>query len=93
MLEGEYVVRPELATVRVGQTYVFAVGNAGTLAHEFVIEPAGCAEAVALEAEFGGEERKAELGWTFAEPGDFQVACHLLDHYQAGLVVQVEVVT
>ncbi len=34
----------------------------------------------------------AELEWTFTEPGDFQFACHLLDHYQRGMVVEIEVV-
>ena len=47
------------------------------------------------EGEENGEEREAEiediapgqtaeLEWTFTEPGDFQFACHLLDHYQRG---------
>ena len=55
------------------------------------------------EDEENGEEREAEiediapgqtaeLEWTFTEPGDFQFACHLLDHYQRGMVVEVEVV-
>ena len=101
--EGEYYVRPELTTFQVGQTYVFAVGNEGQLVHEFVIEPAGSTEEAALEAEVNGEEREAEiediapgqtaeLEWTFTEPGDFQFACHLEDHFQAGMVVEIEVV-
>jgi uncharacterized cupredoxin-like copper-binding protein len=103
VIEGEYYVRPELTTFQVGQTYIFAVGNGGQLVHEFVIEPAGSTEEAALEAEVNGEEREAEiediapgqtaeLEWTFTEPGDFQFACHLEDHFQAGMVVEIEVV-
>ena len=55
------------------------------------------------ERQENGEEREAEvediapgqtaeLEWTFTEPGDFQFACHLLDHYQEGMVVEIEVV-
>ena len=101
--EGEYYVRPELTTFQVGQTYIFTVGNEGKLVHEFVIEPAGSEEEAALEADEGSEEREAEiediapgqvaeLEWTFTEPGDFQFACHLEDHFQAGMVIEIEVV-
>ena len=101
--EGEYYVRPELTTFQVGQTYIFAIANEGQDIHEFVIEPAGSEEEAALGADENGEEREAEvedlapggsaeLEWTFTEPGDFQFACHLLDHYQRGMVVEVEVV-
>ncbi len=103
VLEGDYYIRPELTTFQVGQTYVFAIGNEGQNLHEFVIEPAGSDEEDALEAEVNGEEREAEvedlapgvtseLEWTFTEPGDFQFACHLLDHYQRGMVIEIEVV-
>jgi uncharacterized cupredoxin-like copper-binding protein len=102
VIEGEYFVRPDRTTFRVGETYVFAVGNEGQQVHEFVIEPAGSEEEAALEAEVAGEEREgeiediapgqtAELEWTFTEPGDFQFACHLEDHYQLGMVIEVEI--
>jgi uncharacterized cupredoxin-like copper-binding protein len=103
VIAGEYYIRPERTTFRVGEPYVFAVGNEGQLVHEFVIEPAGSTEEAALEAEVDGEEREAEiediapgqtaeLEWTFAEPGNFQFACHLLDHFEAGMVIEIEVV-
>jgi uncharacterized cupredoxin-like copper-binding protein len=103
VVEGDYYIRPELTTFQVGQTYVFAIGNEGKDLHEFVIEPAGSDEEDALEAEVDGEEREAEvedlapgdtaeLEWTFTEAGDFQFACHLVDHYQRGMVVEIEVV-
>jgi uncharacterized cupredoxin-like copper-binding protein len=100
---GEFSIRPERTTFEVGETYVFAVGNEGQDLHEFVIEPAGSTEEAALEADVAGEEREAEieeiapgqvaeLTWTFTEPGSYQFACHLLDHYQRGMVIEIEVV-
>ena len=103
VLEGEYYVRPDRTSFRVGETYIFAVANEGQEVHEFVIEPPGSEEEAALETDEDGEAREgeiediapgqtAELEWTFTEPGDFQFACHLLDHYQRGMVVEIEVV-
>jgi uncharacterized cupredoxin-like copper-binding protein len=102
VLEGEFYIRPDRTTFRVGETYVFAVGNEGQVVHEFVIEPAGSDEEAALEAEVAGEEREAEiediapgqtaeLEWTFTEPGRYQIACHLEDHYELGMVIEIEV--
>lgn len=101
VLEGEFYIEPERMTFRVGETYVFAVGNEGTVVHEFVLEPAGSTEEAPLEAE-DGEAREAEieeiepgqtaeLEWTFAEPGRYQFACHREDHFQLGMVVEIEV--
>jgi uncharacterized cupredoxin-like copper-binding protein len=102
VIAGEYYLRPDRTTFQVGEPYVFAVGNEGQLVHEFVIEPAGSTEEAALEVE-NGEEREAEiediapgqtaeLEWTFTEVGRFQFACHLEDHFQQGMVIEVEVV-
>ena len=102
VIEGDFYVRPQLATYQVGQPYVFAVGNEGAAVHEFVIEPAGAVDKP-LEAEGNGEEREseieditpgetAELEWTFTEPGRYQFACHLPGHYEAGMKIEVEVV-
>jgi uncharacterized cupredoxin-like copper-binding protein len=102
VIEGDFYVRPQRTTFQVGQPYIFAVGNEGAAVHEFVIEPAGKVDEP-LEAEVNGEEREseiediapgetAELEWTFTEPGRYQFACHLPGHYEAGMVIEVEVV-
>jgi uncharacterized cupredoxin-like copper-binding protein len=67
--------------------------------HEFVIEPAGSDEEAALESESGEESEiedieagaTKELTWTFTEAGDVQFACHIGDHYEQGMVVEVTV--
>ena len=97
--EGEFYVRPERTTFQVGQPYVFAVGNEGTMEHEFIIEPPGGDEEDALKGT-GGKVAKvegiapgktAELAWTFTEPGDFELACHRPGHYEAGMHVAIKV--
>jgi uncharacterized cupredoxin-like copper-binding protein len=101
VIVDDFVVRPQRTTFRVGETYIFSVGNEGTEVHEFVIEPAGVDDAP-LEAEVNGEEREseiediapgetAELEWTFTEPGRYQFACHVPGHFEAGMVIEVEV--
>jgi uncharacterized cupredoxin-like copper-binding protein len=100
--EGEFSIDAAQTTFQVGVTYIFAIGNEGTMVHEFVIEPAGATEEDALEAEVGGEDREAEiediapgqtmeLEWTFTEPGRYQFACHLADHFEQGMVIEIEV--
>jgi len=102
VVEGDFYVRPQRTTFRAGETYIFAVGNEGAAVHEFVIEPAGKVDEP-LEAEENGEEREseledispgetAELEWTFTEPGRYQFAFHVPGHFEAGMVVEVEVV-
>jgi len=102
VIEGDFYVRPQRTTFQVGQPYLFAVGNEGAAVHEFVIEPAGKVDEP-LEADVNGEEREseiediapgetAELEWTFTEPGRYQFACHIPGHFEAGMVIEVEVV-
>jgi len=102
VIEGDFYVRPQRTTFQVGQPYLFAVGNEGAAVHEFVIEPAGKVDEP-LEADANGEEREseiediapgetAELEWTFTEPGRYQFACHIPGHFEAGMVIEVEVV-
>ena len=102
VIVDDFVVQPQRTTFRVGETYIFAVGNEGEAVHEFVIEPAGKVDEP-LEAEVNGEERESEiediapgetdeLEWTFTEPGRYQFACHVPGHYEAGMVIEVEVV-
>jgi uncharacterized cupredoxin-like copper-binding protein len=101
VIVDDFVVRPQRTTFQVGETYIFAVGNEGAAVHEFVIEPAGKVDEP-LEAEVNGEERESEiediapgetdeLEWTFTEPGRYQFACHVPGHFEAGMVVEVEV--
>lgn len=101
VIVDDFVVRSQRTTFRVGETYIFAVGNEGAAVHEFVIEPAGADDAP-LKAEVNGKKQESEvediapgetseLEWRFTEPGRYQFACHVPGHYEAGMVIEVDV--
>jgi uncharacterized cupredoxin-like copper-binding protein len=94
----DFGVTPERTAFIAGQPYRFLVTNAGTTPHEFVLEPAGeVDEPLEVDEREGEIEDIApgttkELVWTFAEPGDYQMACHVPGHYEAGMKMAFTVV-
>lgn len=93
----EFMVESSSTDLEANEPYTFVISNTGSATHEFVIEPAGV-EDQPLEA--NGEEAEVEdiapgtsqsLTWTFTEPGDYQIACHVPGHYQQGMVIEVHV--
>lgn len=91
------LITPDAASFAVGTAYTFSVVNKGALAHEFIVEKAGAVdeplEAGGKEAELEDIEpgKAASLTWTFAEPGNYQLACHMMDHYQRGMATNIRV--
>jgi uncharacterized cupredoxin-like copper-binding protein len=89
---------PERIDVREGETVRFVIHNAGKVMHEFVL---GTREAVEEHAElmkkFPNMEhdepymahvepgRKGEIAWTFNRAGEFDFACLLPGHFDAGM--------
>jgi len=89
---------PDRIAVRLGETIRFEHHNTGAVLHEMVIgTPETLAEHAALMMRFpdmvhdepwmahvpSGE--KAEMTWTFNRAGDFEFACLMPGHYQAGM--------
>jgi uncharacterized cupredoxin-like copper-binding protein len=95
---------PDLIEVREGETVRLRVRNAGKLLHELVIgtKPELDAHA-ALMARFPDMEhdepymahvspsRRGELVWRFNRAGEFDFACLVPGHYQAGMVGRIRV--
>jgi uncharacterized cupredoxin-like copper-binding protein len=90
---------PHRIEVRLGETVRFRVRNVGKVMHEFVIGTRQENEAhAALMVKFPGMEhdepymahvppgREGEVVWTFNRPGEFEFACLIAGHYQAGMV-------
>jgi uncharacterized cupredoxin-like copper-binding protein len=93
----EFSITLAPATLYVGHRYAFVVTNAGTVPHEFVIEPLGATheplrngDQMAMVEGIGPGETRT-LDWTFALSGAYQVACHEPGHYEAGQVLAIEV--
>jgi uncharacterized cupredoxin-like copper-binding protein len=95
---------PDLIDVRQGETVKFIVRNSGRMLHEMVIgTKKDLDEHAALMVKFPAMEhdepymahvaagKTGELVWTFNRPGEFDFACLIAGHYQAGMVGKIRV--
>lgn len=95
---------PDRLEVRRGETVRFVLRNHGQVLHEFVIGTAAAnAEHAELMMKFPGMEhdepymahvppgQAGQIVWTFNRAGQFQFACLIAGHYQAGMVGTIEV--
>lgn len=96
---------PDRIEVRQGETVKFVVKNAGKMLHEFVIgTKTDLDEHAALMVKFPGMEhdepymahvaagKAGELVWNFNRTGEFDFACLIAGHYQAGMIGKITVV-
>ena len=96
---------PERLEFRQGETVRFVIRNDGKLLHEFVLgTKKELDEHAALMVKFPTMEhdepymahvppgKTGEIVWTFNRPGEFDFACLIAGHYQAGMVGKVKVI-
>jgi len=90
---------PDRIAVKVGETVRFVVSNNGKQMHEFVIgTQAENAKHAELMLKFPNMEhdepymahvppgKTGQIVWTFNRGGEFEFACLIAGHYQAGMV-------
>ena len=95
---------PDKIDVRQGETIKFVLKNQGALLHEYVIGTnKDLDEHAALMVKFPTMEhdepymahvapgKAGEIVWLFNRPGDFDFACLIAGHYQAGMVGKIKV--
>lgn len=95
---------PETITVKKGETVRFVVANKGAVLHEMVLgTPQALKEHAELMKKHPGMEHDepsmthvkpgaaGEIVWQFTKPGDFQFACLIPGHFEAGMVGKVSV--
>ncbi|MDP1900351.1 MAG: cupredoxin family protein [Rubrivivax sp.] len=95
---------PDHIAVRRGETLRFILRNNGKLMHEFVLgTKKELDEHAALMVKFPKMEhdepymahvpagKSGEIIWTFNRAGDFDFACLIAGHYQAGMVGKISV--
>jgi len=95
---------PSTIEVKQGETLRFVLRNHGKVLHEMVIGTAKALEEhAALMQKFPGMEhdephmahvasgRKGQLVWKFNRAGEFDFACLIPGHYQAGMVGKIKV--
>lgn len=96
---------PDYVEVKQGETVKFVVKNSGKIMHELVIgSKKELDEHAALMMKFPNMEhdepymahvaagKTGEIIWTFNRAGDFDFACLIAGHYQAGMVGKIKVV-
>ena len=95
---------PSSVDVKQGETIRFVISNKGRMLHEMVIgDKKTLDEHAALMLRFPNMEhdepymahvpagRQETLTWTFNRPGEFDFACLVAGHYQAGMVGKITV--
>ena len=96
---------PDKIEVAQGETIKFVIKNQGKMLHELVIGTRKELEAhAALMLKFPNMEhdepymahvavgKSSDMVWTFNKAGDFDFACLVAGHYQAGMVGKIKVV-
>jgi uncharacterized cupredoxin-like copper-binding protein len=96
--------KPGLVNVKLGQTLRFDIRNEGRMLHEMVIGTTEeLAQHAALMLKFPNMEhgepymahvaagRTGQIVWTFNRAGDFEFACLIAGHYQAGMKGRINV--
>lgn len=95
---------PDRIEIRQGETIRFVIRNEGAMLHELVLgTKRELDEHAALMAKFPGMEHDepymahvkpgqvGEIVWNFNRAGDFDFACLIAGHYQAGMIGKIRV--
>ncbi len=94
---------PDEFEIAAGETVTFEVTNTGDLEHDFTIGDVETQEEHDAEMREGGHMgddpnaiavaagESGSITWTFTEPGDLEIGCHIPGHYAAGMVAEVTV--
>ena len=95
---------PDRIEVKLGETIRFVHRNQGRVLHEFVLgTKQDLDEHAAMMVKFPGMEhdepymahvgpgKREEIVWTFNRAGEFDFACLIAGHYQAGMVGKISV--
>ncbi|HEY3116612.1 MAG TPA: plastocyanin/azurin family copper-binding protein [Chloroflexota bacterium] len=75
-----------------GRTYHFIASNLGTTTHDWVIAPRGGAEDDALVMVEDDDFQPGDTftkDFTFPKAGNYEIACHVAGHYEAGMVLPI----
>jgi uncharacterized cupredoxin-like copper-binding protein len=92
---NNYKFQTNTTTYASGQPIKFDVRNSDTVAHEFLIMPKGEKDpakklAGVLENDLPAG-KSASVSFTFPAKGDYEIACHIPGHYEAGMVLPISV--
>ncbi len=92
---SEFKFDSSLTTFSVNTPYHFEIKNAGTTAHEWMIMPRGETDVSKALVKVGQDQltpgATVTQDFTFTKPGDYEFACHMPGHYEAGMKLDIVV--
>ena len=104
--DGDMIFEPNTLKVKKGETIRFIIKNAGELEHEFVLDShKEIMKHKAVMEKFPEMEhddpnsvrleegKNGEVIWTFSNGGQFEFACLIPGHYEAGMKGAIKVST
>lgn len=98
--DDDFTFDPAAVDVAAGETVTFRVSNVGQLDHDFTLGDAEAQQTHAEEmAEMDGMDHGSaepnsmtippgetvETTWTFTQPGEILIGCHVPGHYESGM--------
>jgi len=103
--DGDMIFEPNSLQIRQGETIRFVIKNAGELEHEFILDDHASnqehKEAMEKMPDMEHDDPNAvrliggsdgEIIWTFSKSGEFEFACLIPGHYEAGMKGDVTVI-
>jgi hypothetical protein len=92
---SEFKIESPQTTFTTGTPYQFVIKNEGTISHDWAIMPRRETDASQALLKVDEDELPPSATvmreFTLAEAGDFELACHLPGHYEAGMLLPISV--
>ena len=89
----EFRFEASQTTFTVGTPYRFLLTNSGLEAHDWMIMPRGevdeSKKVIGVEDDEFGPRASVTRDFTFSTPGNYEMACHVSGHYEAGMVLPI----
>jgi uncharacterized cupredoxin-like copper-binding protein len=92
---SDFHIESPTTTFSAGTAYRFVLQNTGAVAHEWTLMPRGETDhhkhLVEVEQDQLGPGRRTTKEFTFPRSGQFEFACHIPGHYEAGMLLPITV--
>jgi len=92
---NEFKFDSSVTTFSVGTPYHFVLTNKGTVGHDWMIIAQGETDETKSLIEIEDSDflpgKTLTKDFTFTKPGNYEFACHVQGHYEAGMVLKIVV--
>lgn len=92
---SEFKIESSQTTFTTGTPYRFVIKNEGSVAHDWAIMPRGGTDTSQALVQVDEDElppgATVTQEFTFTESGDWEFACHVPGHYEAGMLLPITV--